>query len=186
MHARTPLIQSQLIPLYLVGIDLTKQPNSLDRLKGTNMQSMNIRRLGPNDEIAFREMNVVFARAFGDPATYTGEPPTSAYISNLLSMDHVIVLVCIQDNHIIGGLVAYELQKFERQRREIYIYDLAVDEKHRRRGVATSLIEQLRRISRDRGAWVIYVQADYEDDPAVTLYTKMGSREDVMHFDIRV
>ncbi|MET3648968.1 GNAT superfamily N-acetyltransferase [Phyllobacterium ifriqiyense] len=101
-------------------------------------------------------------------------------------MDHVIVLVCIQQNHVFDGLVAYELQKFERQRREIYIYDLAVDEKHRRRGVATFLIEQLRRISRDRGAWVIYVQAGYGDDPAVTLHTKMGSREDVMHFDMPV
>jgi hypothetical protein len=28
------------------------------------------------------------------------------------------------------------------------------------------------------------VQADYGDDPAVALYTKLGVREDVMHFDI--
>jgi aminoglycoside 3-N-acetyltransferase I len=147
---------------------------------------MIIRRLGPNDEIALREMNAMFARAFGDPNAYTGEPPTADYIANLLSMDHVIALVCMQDNQVVGGLVAYELQKFERQRREIYIYDLAVDETHRRRGIATSLIEHLRKIARDRGAWVIYVQADYGDDPAVTLYTKMGSREDVMHFDIPV
>lgn len=150
------------------------------------MQSMNIRRLGANDEIAFRKMNAMFAQAFGDPDTYTGEPPTAAYIANLLSMDHIIALVSMQDNQVVGGLVAYELLKFERQRREIYIYDLAVDETHRRRGIATSLIEHLRKIAHDRGAWVIYVQADYGDEPAVTLYTKMGSREDVMHFDIPV
>nr|WP_304610461.1 GNAT family N-acetyltransferase [Phyllobacterium sp. KW56] len=101
-------------------------------------------------------------------------------------MDHIIALVSMQDNQVVGGLVAYELLKFERQRREIYIYDLAVDETHRRRGIATSLIEHLRKIAHDRGAWVIYVQADYGDEPAVTLYTKMGSREDVMHFDIPV
>ena len=28
------------------------------------------------------------------------------------------------------------------------------------------------------------VQADYGDDPAIALYTKLGVREDVMHFDI--
>jgi aminoglycoside 3-N-acetyltransferase I len=33
---------------------------------------------------------------------------------------------------------------------------------------------------------VIYVQADYGDDPAIALYTKLGAREDVMHFDIAV
>jgi aminoglycoside 3-N-acetyltransferase I len=31
---------------------------------------------------------------------------------------------------------------------------------------------------------VIFVQADYGDDPAIALYTKLGSREDVIHFDI--
>lgn len=31
---------------------------------------------------------------------------------------------------------------------------------------------------------VIFVQADYGDDPAIALYTKVGVREDVLHFDI--
>lgn len=32
----------------------------------------------------------------------------------------------------------------------------------------------------------MYVQADYGDEPAIALYTKLGVREDVMHFDIAV
>jgi hypothetical protein len=40
-------------------------------------------------------------------------------------------LVAIEGEKVIGGLVAYELDKFERMRREIYIYDLAVDAAHR-------------------------------------------------------
>ena len=83
-----------------------------------------------------------------------------------------------------GGLVAYVLPKFEQARSEIYIYDLAVASMHRRAGIATMLIEALRGIARERGAYVIYVQADYGDDPAVALYTRLGTREDVMHFDI--
>ena len=51
---------------------------------------------------------------------------------------------------------------------------------------ATALIAELRRIAAARGAWVVFVQADYGDDPAVALYTKLGTREDVMHFDIAV
>jgi aminoglycoside 3-N-acetyltransferase I len=61
-----------------------------------------------------------------------------------------------------------------------------VAEEHRRRGIATALIEHLRGIAAQRGAWVVYVQADYGDDPAVALYEKLGAREDVMHFDIPV
>jgi aminoglycoside 3-N-acetyltransferase I len=33
---------------------------------------------------------------------------------------------------------------------------------------------------------VIFVQADPVDAPAVALYTKLGVREDVLHFDIAV
>jgi aminoglycoside 3-N-acetyltransferase I len=46
------------------------------------------------------------------------------------------------------------------------------------------LIERLKEIARGVGAWVIYVQADYGDQPAIGLYEKLGAREDVMHFDI--
>ena len=47
-------------------------------------------------------------------------------------------------------------------------------------------IHHLRGIAGRCGAWVIYVQADYGDEPAIALYTKLGVREDVMHFDIAV
>jgi aminoglycoside 3-N-acetyltransferase I len=31
---------------------------------------------------------------------------------------------------------------------------------------------------------VIFVQADHGDAPAIALYAKLGTREDVLHFDI--
>lgn len=49
-------------------------------------------------------------------------------------------------------------------------------------------LEELRNIGARRGAYVIFVQADtgIEDEPAIALYTKLGTREDVLHFDIAV
>lgn len=129
-------------------------------------------------------MNAVFAEAFEDRETYAAAPPDQAYLEALLQKDHVIPLVALSGHHVIGGLVAYELDKFEQQRREIYIYDLAVLERYRRRGAASGLITLLCEIAKERAAWVIYVQADYGDEPAIALYTKLGRREDVMHFDI--
>ena len=76
-----------------------------------------------------------------------------------------MALVALVGQEVVGGLVAYELDKFERARRELYIYDLAVAEAHRRRGIATALIQRLREIAVERRAYVIYVQADYGDDP---------------------
>ena len=44
----------------------------------------------------------------------------------------------------------------------------------------------LQAIGADRGAYVIFVQADYIDPPAIALYEKLGNREAVLHFDINV
>ena len=46
------------------------------------------------------------------------------------------------------------------------------------------MIVELKRIASERGAYVIFVQADIGDEPAIQLYTGLGRREDVLHFDI--
>jgi len=150
------------------------------------MASAEIRRLGPGDVPLMRRLNEVFGAAFDEPDTFGSQPPGDPYLEGLLGKDGVFALVALVADDVVGGLVAYELQKFEQARSEIYIYDLAVAESYRRQGIATALIERLRGIAAGRGAWVIYVQADYGDDPAIALYEKLGVREDVMHFDIPV
>ena len=49
---------------------------------------------------------------------------------------------------------------------------------------ATALIGELRHVAAERGAYVVFVQADLVDAPAIALYTRLGVREDVLHFDI--
>ena len=131
-----------------------------------------------------RDLNQVFGEAFEDPEHYGAEPPDDGYLEALLGRDGVIVLAATVGSAVVGGLVAYELDKLERARPEVYLYDLAVAEAHRRRGIATALIARLGEIARERGAKVVYVQADHGDEPAITLYDKLGAREEVLHFDI--
>jgi aminoglycoside 3-N-acetyltransferase I len=145
-----------------------------------------IKRLRPGDEALCQKFNAMFAKAFDDSVNYESAQPKLRYLAEVLNKDHVIALVALQKDEVIGALVAYELHKFEQERSEIYIYDLAVAEAHRRQGVATELIATLTKIAFKRGAGVIYVQADYGDEPAIGLYSKLGVREDVMHFDIKL
>lgn len=143
-------------------------------------------RLTPSDtDLALRLLDV-FSQAFDDPDTYDRARPGPDYLRRLLGSETFIALAAVQGDEVVGGLAAYELHKIEQARSEIYIYDLAVRASHRRLGVATALIRHLQALARQRGAWVVYVQADYGDDPAVALYTKLGTREDVMHFDLPV
>jgi aminoglycoside 3-N-acetyltransferase I len=140
--------------------------------------------LGPDDVALMRALLDVFGDAFDDVETYCSAQPDADYLQRLLAGEDFIALVALDGDTVVGGLAAYELHKFERRRSEIYIYDLAVAASHRRRGIATSLIGELRRIATLRGAYVIFVQADLGDDPAIELYSKLGVREDVLHFDI--
>ena len=145
-------------------------------------------RIDAGDVRRLRELNVLFGEAFSDPETYTANPAGDDYLRDLLAGDSFIALAALSGDDLIGGLAAYELRKFERKRSEIYIYDLAVASEHRRRGVATALIESLKSIARERGAWVVFVQADTgaEDAAAIALYERLGKREDVLHFNIAV
>lgn len=132
-----------------------------------------------------RQLNLLFGAAFNDSETYRSQPPGDDYVRGLLADPQTIVMVALAGREVAGGLVAYELRKFEQERSEIYIYDLAVGELFRRRGVASALIERLCRTAVGRGAYCVYVQADYVDEPAIALYEKFGTREEVLHFDIR-
>lgn len=135
---------------------------------------------------SLKELLAVFAEAFEDRESYQSAIPSDEYLNKLLAREAFIPLVAVADGKVVGGLAAYVLQKFEQERSEIYIYDLAVLEAYRRQRIATGLINKLREIARELGAWVIYVQADHGDDPAIKLYESLGTREDVLHFDIEL
>lgn len=143
-----------------------------------------IRVLGPDDVAALRATLAMFGAAFGEPDTYTAQQPDDAYLRHLLASDSFVAVAAFAAGQVVGGLAGYVLPKFEQARSEFYIYDLAVDERHRRQGVATALIGTLQQLAAQRGIYVIFVQADHGDDPAIALYTKLGVREEVLHFDI--
>lgn len=150
--------------------------------------AVTIHHLTPEDLSLLEALLTTFGEAFNDVDTYTAKRPSEAYLRRLLGDSTFIALAAVKSGEVVGGIAAYELRKFEQERSEIYIYDLAVASGHRREGIATALIEKLKEIAAGRGAYVIFVQADtsIEDEPAIALYTKLGRREDVLHFDIPV
>src|SRR3546814_20698392 len=127
----------------------------------------------------------VFGEAFGEPETYGGARPPADYQRRLLDDPAFAALVALEDGKVVGGLAAYELQKFEQARSEFYIYDLAVAADHRRRGIATALREQLQQLAAIRGATVVFVQADRDDAPSISLHNKAGQPPVVLPIALR-
>lgn len=144
--------------------------------------------LTKDDVPLLQSVNTMFGEVFDDKESYSSNMPSSSYLQALLETTNFIALGAVDGKEVVGAIAAYELKKFEQQRSEIYIYDLAVVPTHRRRGIATSLIQELKVVGAARGAYVIYVQADkgIEDQPAIALYSKLGAIGDVFHFDIAV
>jgi aminoglycoside 3-N-acetyltransferase I len=145
---------------------------------------MRLHRLAPGDDMLFEGMLDLFGAAFEEPENYGAARPGPDYRRRLLSTPTFAALVALDGAEVVGALAGYELPKFESERSEFYIYDLAVAASHRRRGIATALIRAFGRIAAERGGWVVFVQADPGDAPAVALYDSLGTREEVLHFDI--
>ena len=145
---------------------------------------LTVRPLQAADVPLLRRMLDLFGRAFDEMDTYGAAQPDDAYLQRLLAGDSFVAIVALRQDEVVGALAGYVLPKFEQRRFEFYLYDLAVAETHRRQGVATALIAELRRVAARRGIGVIFVQADAGDEPAIALYGTLGRGEGVLHFDI--
>jgi aminoglycoside 3-N-acetyltransferase I len=145
-----------------------------------------IRQLVEEDVALLEALLTTFGEAFDDVERYGAKRPSASYLRRLLGGESFLALVAVVAGEVVGGIAAYELRKFEQECSEIYLYDLAVAEAYRRRGIATALIRALQEIAAARGAHVVFVQAHLEDEPAIALYESFGLREEVLHFDIAV
>ena len=73
------------------------------------------------DLSTLKALLALFGEAFGEPDTYQGAVPSDAYLAALLGKPHFIALAALCGSEVVGGLAAYELEKFDRARSEIYI-----------------------------------------------------------------
>lgn len=130
---------------------------------------------------------MLFGEVFDDLENYKTDLPSDGYLERLLASENNIVLVAESDGRVIGGLVAYVLDKFEKERREVYLYDLAVATEHHRKGIGRRLIGELQNEARQAGAYVVFVQAD-EGDEAVKFYESLSPSENLRtrNFDFDV
>ena len=64
-----------------------------------------LRRLGPSDVPLLRKLNEVFGDAFADRETYGADPPQDTYLEGLLAKEHVVALVALAGEDVLGGLV---------------------------------------------------------------------------------
>jgi ribosomal protein S18 acetylase RimI-like enzyme len=151
-----------------------------------NMQ-YEIRKLGISDTSLAQELFILFRKVFDDEDVQVPDLPDEDYIKGLLSKDGFHVFVALAEDKVVGGLTAYELDMYVKKEKEAYLYDLAVDKRHRRQGVARSLITALQEYAKENNIHTIFVEAHAEDVEAIDFYTSIHAEmEDVKHFNINL
>jgi ribosomal protein S18 acetylase RimI-like enzyme len=116
-----------------------------------------IRRLGPGDEAVVRHLAEVAAPQ-----------------SDLLAEERTILLVAFDGHDPVGFLLAYELLRRRGDPSQLFVYEVGVDEGHRRRGVATALFRELARLARSRGIRHGFVLTNEANEAAMELYRSVG------------
>ena len=120
---------------------------------------MKIRRLGAGDE------GVVERLA-------TSGPPGRA--RELLADDRTLYFVAFDADEPVGFVLAYELIRRHGDESMIFVYELGVDERHRRRGIASALMRELEQEARARNIREGFVLTERENEPAMRLYESVG------------
>jgi ribosomal protein S18 acetylase RimI-like enzyme len=112
-----------------------------------------IRRLGPGDEDVIRRL------ADDEPRT------------ELLSDPRTVFVAAFDGDDPIGFAFGYELPRRHGNRTELFVYELDVDERYRRRGVATALMREL--LDGRAGAFVL---TEADNVAANATYRSLGGR----------
>ncbi|MGD9143049.1 MAG: GNAT family N-acetyltransferase [Dehalococcoidia bacterium] len=85
------------------------------------------------------------------------------------------LLVAVDGSETVGYLIAYELQRPDREQSMMFLYDITVVNKHRQKGIGTALIEQLKFICSTKPMMKMFVPTNRSNEPAVGLYQKTGA-----------
>jgi ribosomal protein S18 acetylase RimI-like enzyme len=121
------------------------------------------------------------------PATSTGElidaqhlydgPARKEWAERFLASPGHLMLIAYVDGFPAGMVSGIEMTHPDKGT-EMCLYELSVDEAHRRRGIGRALTEALAEQAQERGCCGMWVGVDTDNAAALATYTASGARHD--------
>ncbi len=142
------------------------------------MNGIAVKRLGPEDADAAGVMFELMAAVFGEQS----EALKVGYVDDLLGRESFWAIAAFIGTEIVGGLAAHTLPMTRSSSNELFIYDLAVRGDHRREGIASLLLREVRAQAALAGIDVAFVAADDEDVHALDFYRAQGATATAVTF----
>jgi ribosomal protein S18 acetylase RimI-like enzyme len=125
---------------------------------------LSIRRLGPADEGLLERAGPLF----------DGQPIPAVSTAFLNEPGHHL-LVAMLAGEPVGFVTGVEMLHPDKGR-EMFLYELGVAEGFRRRGIATRLVEALRRLAKEHRCYGMWVLADTGNAAALATYRRAGGQ----------
>lgn len=137
--------------------------------------------LQPESVNCFTELIKIFHTVF---EMKNCDAPSENYLKKLLQKDDFFVLVAKSDDKVVGGLTVYVLNGYYTTKPTAYIYDVAIDTGHQRKGVGRQLLSALLKYCKDRGYECAYVEAESTDLDALAFYRSTSADNEMVavHF----
>lgn len=104
-------------------------------------------------------------------------PPVSGAVQAMLASETDHLLIALSGGRPVGFALAHELRRLDGTRPELFLYEIATDEAHRRQGVARRLIAGLRDLGRQRQARLMFVLTHAHNQAAMGLYAATGGSD---------
>ena len=102
-------------------------------------------------------------------------PPVAEHTATFLAAAGHHLLVALDGDDPIGFVSGVETTHPDKGT-EMFVYELGTHEDHRRRGVATALLDELTRLAVDRGCTGLWVATEPDNSPAIATYLRAGYR----------
>jgi ribosomal protein S18 acetylase RimI-like enzyme len=132
---------------------------------------MEIRRLEADD------VDVVLAVR----ADVFDHPPTRAATEHFLAQPNHHLFVAFDDDGIAVGFVSGVETTHPDKGTEMFLYELAVAEPARRRGIGHALVTALADLARERDCYGMFVLTDDDNDAALATYRSTGTKNESAH-----
>ncbi len=142
---------------------------------------MEIKKINQDQVEDFRSLINIFKEVFEN----TDEIPGNTYLLTLLLNPNFTVFVVKINNTVVGGLTIYTLYQYYSEKPLAYIYDVGITSTYQRKGLGKALMEEVCRFCEQNGFETAYVEAEADDEQAVSFYrkTRYSLEMNAIHFN---
>ena len=132
---------------------------------------MQLRRLQEGDEALLAEV----IESLIPEEEREGKLASQAHLRQALSNPAHYFIVCLIDSTPAGYLSAFRFPNIDQDNFQVYLFEIEVGETYRRKGIASGMIEELKRLCQSDNVSHIWVGTELANTAAQRTYERAGA-----------